>query len=194
MSLATEHMLLPARAPKTSPARERQLRPVEQPQRRRRPKLAFAIIALAGAAIIGIAQMALSIATTQDSFTVSELTQQNRELTWQAQAISESIAGVSSPQQLARTADAMGMVVGGSPNYLRLSDGALIGAGASAGWLSTVNPNGVGAVANALVVDTPPAAPAESGAEGVEPGTGTTPLVDPNVPPVAEGLPSPTTR
>jgi len=194
VSLATEQLLLPVRTPAISPERQRQLRPLDRPQQRRRPKLAYAIIALAGAAIIGIAQMGLSIATTQDSFTVSELTAQNRELTLQAQALSESIAGVSSPQQLAQTADAMGMVVGGSPSYLRLSDGALIGAGVSTGWSSSVNPNGAGAVANALIVDTPPAAAAQSGAEGVEPGVGTTATTDPDVPPIAEGLPSPTTR
>lgn len=189
MSLAAPQLRLPA-VPHTTPARERTLRPLDRPQPRRRPRLTYAIIALAGAALIGITQMALSIATTQDSFVVAELTQQNRELTWQAQAIEESIAGVSSPQVLASSADGLGMVVGGSPSYLRLSDGALVGVGAAAGWNSTVNPSGWSAVPNALVSDTPPAAAAAVPGDDVQPVVETQPAL----PPVAQGLPSPTTR
>ena len=48
MSLANEQLLLPAPSPRTAPARERILRPLEQPQVRRRPKLAYAMVALAG--------------------------------------------------------------------------------------------------------------------------------------------------
>lgn len=188
MSIATPQLRLPV-TPTPAPIRERTLRPLERPQPRRRPKLAFAIIALAGAALIGIAQMALSIATTQDSFVVAELTQQQRELTWQAQAIEESIAGASSPQVLASNADSLGMVVGGSPSYLRLSDGALIGMGTAAGWNSTVNPNGWSAVPNALVSDTPPVAEATAPTGDVQPV-----VEEPVLPPVAQGLPSPTTR
>ncbi|MDA4894192.1 hypothetical protein PFZ55_45780 [Streptomyces sp. MS2A] len=185
MSLAAEPLLLPGTE---EPGRERRLRPLERPASRRRPKLVYAIVALAGAGLIGIAQIALSIATTQDSFTVAQLTQQNKELTWQGQAAAEELAGLSSPQSLAAAAADLGLVVGGSANYIRLSDGALIGAGEGAGYASTVNPRGSGAVPNALVSDTPEETAGAPVSEGVEPVTETP---DTNVPPQAEGLPTP---
>ncbi|MDR6867802.1 hypothetical protein J2Y69_002410 [Microbacterium resistens] len=188
MSLAAEPLLLPTI---DEPSRRRRLQAVERPARRRRPKLAYAIMALAGAALIGAIQIGLSIATTQDSFVVAKLTQENRELTWQAQAASEEIAGLSSPQALAVSAANLGLVVGGSANYLRLSDGALIGAGGEASQASTVDPRGAGAVPNALVSDTPKASAGASAAQGVQPKAENIPVVDTNVPPPAEGLPTP---
>ena len=175
------------------PIRSRHLRAVERPSRHRRPRLAYAVVALAGAALIAAAQIALSIATTQDSFAVSQLTQQNKELTWQAQAAAQDLDGVSSPQALATQAAKMGLVVGGSTNYLRLSDGAVIGAAGPAAWASTVDPTKNG-VANALVRDTPVNASSAKPGTGVQPKTGTTPATQPVAPPTAEGLPTPTIR
>ncbi|MGN8027049.1 hypothetical protein [Microbacterium sp. 22242] len=187
MSLADPTLREPAL---DEPIRSRHLRAIERPSHRRRPRLAYAIVALAGAALIGGAQIALSIATTQDSFVVSQLNQQNKMLNWQAQAAAQELDGVSSPQALAAKASAMGLVVGGSTNYLRLSDGTVIGAAGPAAVASTVDPTKNGGVANALVHDTPPSpAPAKPGT-GVQPKTGTS-LV---APPTAEGLPTPTIR
>ncbi|MFB7842019.1 hypothetical protein [Microbacterium sp. NPDC056052] len=176
------------------PERSRHLRAVERPVRRRRPRLAYAIVALAGAALIAGAQIALTIATTQDSFEVAKLSQQNKQLTWQAQAAAQDLDGISSPQALAADAAKLGLVVGGSANYLRLSDGSVIGAAGPAAWASTVNPTGANAVPNALVHDTPPPAETKPGGAGVEPKTPETAPVQPEVPPTAEGLPTPTIR
>ena len=47
------------------------------------------------------------------------------------------------------------MVIDESPNYLRLSDGALLGAGDVSLGASSVDAIGRGAVPNALITDTP---------------------------------------
>ena len=91
-------------APLSAPARRadpaRRFRVVEQPSRRRRPKLIYGVVALAGALAIGTAQMALSILTTQSSYELSTLTQEARQLTWQKQILYDDVAGLSSPQYL----------------------------------------------------------------------------------------------
>lgn len=177
---------VPTHAPKRS---ERQLTTVTAPAPRRRPKLVYALIALGGAAAIGAAQIGLSLAITHDSFVLADLTSQQRELNLQSSALQDELAGISSPQLLATKAAQLGMVVAGSASYLRLSDSAVVGAGLGADGRSTVDPNGAGAVHNALLEDE--ALQAAAGAADAEvPGA-----TDPNLPPaITDGLPSPTTR
>lgn len=172
-----------------TPVREpqRRLQPVSRPAVRRKPKLAYALIALGGALAIGAAQVALSLAITQDSFTLAGLSSQQRELSLRTHALQEELTGLSSPQVLASSAAGLGMVVAGSPSYLRLSDGASFGTGAGADWTSTVNPDGAGAVSNALIVPPPPPVVTTD-----EPAT-EQPVQD--LPPaITDGLPSPTTH
>lgn len=173
-------------APRVTP--QRRLQPVAQPAARRRPKLVYALVAFLGAMVIGGVQVALSLAITQDSFALAGLTSQQRELDLRAEALQEELTGLSSPQVLAASASGLGMVVAGSPSYLRLSDGAVFGTGAGADWTSTVDPAGAGAVANSLIA--PPAAP-DATAEATE--TGGAPADDLPLS-IADGLPSPTTR
>ncbi|WP_258566829.1 hypothetical protein [Microbacterium sp. Se5.02b] len=79
------------------------------------------------------------------------------------------------------------MVVAGSPSYLRLSDGAVFGTGAGADWTSTVNPVGVGAVSNSLIVEPPPAETTTD--------EGATKQTTQELPPaITDGLPSPSTH
>ncbi|MBS1906048.1 MAG: hypothetical protein JST33_05645 [Actinobacteria bacterium] len=191
MSLAQDALLQPEF---DDPQRSRHLRAVERPGRRRRPRMAYALVALAGAALIGGAQIALTIATTQDSYLADKLSQQNRQLNWQAQAAAQDLDGVSSPQSLAAQAAKLGLVVGGSASYLRLSDGGVIGAQGSAPWASTVNPTAGNGVPNALVHDTPPTTAAHPGGAGVEPKQNDAAPAQPSAPPTAEGLPTPTIR
>lgn len=173
--------LAPSRTP------ERRLRPVAAPAPRRKPKLAYALAALGGALAIGAAQIALSLAITQDSFALSDLSSQQRELDLRTHALQEELTGLSSPQVLAGEAAELGMVVAGSPSYLRLSDGAVFGAGMGADGTSTVDPNGAGAVGNALVTAPPP--------EATVTEDGAVPPAAPDLPPaITDGLPSPTTR
>ncbi len=168
---------------------ERRLQPVTAPARRRKPKLAYALVALGGALAIGAAQVGLSLAITQDSFTLAGLTSQQRELDLRTDALKEELTGLSSPQVLAGNAADLGMVVAGAPSYLRLSDGAVFGAGAGAEGISTVDPHGPAAVGNVLVTEETPAAQ-----QTAEESTGGTPPATDLPPALTDGLPSPTTH
>jgi len=195
MSAATASALRPERAPSpSSPVPGRRLRAVEAPApRRKRPRLAYAIVALGGAIAIGAAQMVLSIGTTQGSYELSQLSQEKRELTWEKQALYDDVAGLSSPQYLAANAAALGMVINAAPTYLRLSDGAIIGTGDAAAPTSTVDAVGRSAVANALVAETPLITAPDATIQGAPVEAQLLP--DGTLPqPLTEGLPTPSTR
>ena len=113
----------------------------------------------------GAAQMIVSLASTQDAFALAKLNNQQHELSLQKQALGDDLVALNSPQALATRADAMGLVVAGAASYLRLSDGAVLGAGDAASWVSTVAPNGPTKVGNALLAP-PPAASTETPADG----------------------------
>jgi len=178
-------------------APSRRLSVVEEPSRRRRPRLVYGVVALVGALTIGAAQMALSIMTTQTSYELATLTQESRQLTWQKQILYDDVAGLSSPQYLAANASALGMVIDESPSYLRLSDGALLGAGQAALGTTSIDAIGRASVPNALITDTPlvtapdatiEGAPVETDVVVVDGGVANTP------PPLTDGLPTPTTH
>ncbi len=185
-----------ARAPRplpTSPERSprRRLEPVTSAPARRKPKLAYALVALAGAMAIGAVQIGLSLAITQDSFVLADLASQQRELDLQTSALQEDLTGLSSPQALATGAASLGMVVAGAPSYLRLSDGAIFGQSEGAQGTSTVDPGGAGAVSNALLHDIPVNASTEEEATGTDAPVGPTQELPPAI---TDGLPSPSTR
>ena len=164
------------------------------PRTRRRPRLAYAIVAVAGALTIAAVQIVLSIATIQGVYEESALRQEARELGWQQQSLADSVTGLNSPQYLAANAASLGMVINQSPTYLRLSDGAVLGSGEAAGWISTVDAIGRGLVANSLVVNTPlvtaPDATISGAPVEVVPEAANNGLPQP----LTDGLPTPTTR
>lgn len=173
------------------------LRVVDEPSRRRRPKLVYGIVALIGALTIGTAQMALSILTTQSSYELSTLSQEARELTWQKQILYDDVAGLSSPQYLAANASALGMVIDESPSYLRLSDGALLGAGQAAIGSTSVDAINRATVPNALITDTPLVTAPDATIEGAPVETEVAPAdggVANTPPPLTDGLPTPSTH
>lgn len=190
--------LQPRTAPQPQPARR--LRPLDAPTTRRRPRVAYAALAVGGALAIGVAQMAMSLASTQDAFTLANLNNRQHELTLHKRALNDEMVALSSPQALAAKADALGLVVAGSASYLRLSDGSVRGAGDGASWISTVAPNGATRVGNALLP--PQAAAVEESATGDADTADGTPAdgtpadpIQPALPPaISDGLPSPTTR
>ncbi|WP_423494007.1 hypothetical protein IM711_10670 [Microbacterium esteraromaticum] len=180
----------PQETPRSEP--RRRLRALVAPEPRRRPKVAYAALAVAGALAIGAAQVGISFATTQDAFVLAQLTSQQHDLDLQKQALHENIVGLSSPQSLASRADTLGLVVAGSASYLRVSDGTVLGSGDVADWTSTVNPNGSTSVGNALLLPPPPEAPPQDEAPADDATASDT---GPALPPtVTDGLPSPTTR
>lgn len=186
-----------APAPRRWDAPLRRLRVVDAPARRRRPKLVYGIVAVIGAISIGAAQMTLSIMTTQSSYELSALAGQQRDLTYQKQILYDDVAGLSSPQYLAANAASLGMVIDESPNYLRLSDGALLGAGDFSYGSSSVDAIGRGAVPNALITDTPLVTDPDATIQGAPVETTDVPVtggVANTPPPITDGLPTPSTH
>ena len=186
---------IPVVAPTRPEDPRRRLRAVEEPARRRRPRLLYGIVAVLGAFVIAGAQMSLSIMTTQGSYELSALAKEQRDLTYQKQILYDDVAGLSSPQYLAANASALGMVIDESPSYLRLSDGALLGAGEVSLGSSSVNAIGRGTVPNALITQTPLVTAPDATIEGapaetveVDGGVVNTP------PPITDGLPTPSTH
>lgn len=178
------------------------LRAVE-PAARRRPKLFYGVVAVAGAILIAGAQMVVSIMTTQTTYQLSSLTEQQRELTWQKQILSDQITGLSSPQYLAANATALGMVIDESPSYLRLSDAAVLGSGQASTGASSVDALGRGLVANHLVAQTPLVTDPQVSMQTPTPAPPETAPADPSgaeqpdaatPPPLTDGLPSPRTH
>jgi hypothetical protein len=64
----------------------------------------------------------------QDAFRLHALQVQSRVLADQEQALQREVEQLQSPQSLASRATAQGMVPGGPPAFLRLSDGKVLGA------------------------------------------------------------------
>lgn len=186
--------------PERAPSDPRRLRAVESAPRRR-PRRMFGVIAVAGAIAIALAQMTLSILTTQTGYEIASLTQQQRGLTYEQQILTDEVAGLNSPQYLAANAAALGMVINEAPSYLRLSDGAVIGAGQAAADGSTVDAIGRGSVQNALITDTPLVTAPDATIQGVPmaptttDGAATTGEAGSTTPPpITDGLPTPATR
>jgi hypothetical protein len=190
---------LPAQArPAVRPAIERtpRLRPAPEVAvgARGRPRLAYAVVALAAIGAIAIAQLLLSIAMTQGAYEMDEQLLRQAELRREEAKLTDDLDRLESPQYLAMNAEALGMVPNADPVYLRLSDGAVIGepqpaAGAAA--------SSAPLVPNALIDGVPPVTeqgPGETSTAGggapAAPAAGA-----PGAPPaLTGGLPTPATH
>ncbi|HYP74193.1 MAG TPA: hypothetical protein VEP72_08890 [Microbacterium sp.] len=191
---AIEPADLLAELPALPSRRDAPLHALERPLPRRRPRVLYGVIAVGGALLIGAAQMGLSILTTQSSYELSSLTSQQRGLDYQKQMLGDDVAGLGSPQYLAANAEALGMMVGQPPSYLRLSDSAIVGTGAGVAGASAVNALSKAAVGNALVAGVPlvsdPNASLGAGASVLDDA-----ILNTTTPPaIADGLPTPATH
>jgi hypothetical protein len=97
-------------------------------QRRARPRTLYAITAVSALLVIVVAQLLLSIGVSQGAYQLSSLQSKQTELQRSYQAASEDLNRLTSPQNLAANANALGMVSNSNPAYLRLSDGVVLGA------------------------------------------------------------------
>jgi len=169
-------------------------------QRRARPKIAFALSAVAGVAVIIVAQLLLSVGISQGAYEVSRLQASQTELTRTAESVTEDLVRVSSPQSLAANAEAIGMISNSNPVYLRLSDSAVLGAPSSA---TGSQAGAASLVPNALLTGVPLVTqPAQATGQGASvagaqanPASTTAPTTSTAaVPAQGAGLPTPTTR
>ncbi|HZK58760.1 MAG TPA: hypothetical protein VFC59_02685 [Cryobacterium sp.] len=123
----------PGFAPTARPDERRHFEIVSsRSQRRARPRIVYALTASAGMAAVVVAQLLLSVGISQGAYEISTLQASQVELGRTTQSVTEDLVRVSSPQSLAANAEALGMVTSSNPAYLRLSDGAVLGAPSSA--------------------------------------------------------------
>ncbi|WP_104196192.1 hypothetical protein [Cryobacterium sp. M15] len=174
------------REPYAAPARRGFRLVSAAPNRRTRPRIFYALTAVAGMAAIIVAQLLLSVGISQGAYEISSLQSSQSELGRTAASVSEDLVRVSSPQSLAANAEGLGMVSNSNPVYLRLSDGAVLGAPASA---SGSQAGAASLVPNSLLAGSTPlsALPEDTT------GTGET-LAITSAPVVPAGLAAPTTR
>ena len=185
----------PAPRRTSAPKPERRLRPAPDPGRRSKPRLAYAVIACGGVAVIVVAQLLLSIAVAQGAYEIDAYQVRQAELAREEQKLAEDLDRVESPQYLARNAEALGMVPNANPVYLRLSDGAVLGEPTAAtGGAAASAP----LVPNSLI-DSVPLVTEQAKEQTPSGGTaGEAPIVAADAPPVApppaDGLPTPATH
>lgn len=140
--------------PSRDQRRQGLLAPVAAPVgHKQRPKLLYAGIAVGALVLIVVAQLALSIGVSNGAYQLNSLQQQQKQLARDSQASSEAVDKLASPQNLAANADALGMVANGSPVYLRLSDGTVIGSPTAASGQPTAA--GDPLVPNSLITGVP---------------------------------------
>jgi hypothetical protein len=141
---------LPAPSPRSRDEQENPRRieiVTSRAQRRARPKLAYALVAVGGLTLIFLAQLLLSIALSNGAYQISSLLVEKRDLGRVEGSLSEQLELVGSTQNLAANAQMLGMVGTSAPAFLRLSDGAVIGSAVAAEAAST----DAGSIANSLL-------------------------------------------
>ena len=167
-----------ASAPRRKDAPRERLRVVEAPARRRRPRQLYGDRRGARGHHDRCGSDDAVDPHDPDDLRALVAGRRAADLTYQKQMLYDDVAGLSSPQYLAANAAALGMVIDESPNYLRLSDGALLGAGEASLGGSSVDAIGRGVVANALITDTPLVTDPDATIEGVPVETRRTPAVE----------------
>jgi len=168
-------------------------------RRQSRPRIFYALTAIAGVSAIIVAQLLLSVGISQGAYEISTLQSSQVELGRTTASVSEDLVRVQSPQSLAANAEALGMVSNSNPAYLRLSDGAVQGApssatGSQAGAASLV-PNAL--LGANIVLSQVPAGASGTGVAGALTGIAApvaVPRVVTSAPVIPAGLPAPTTH
>jgi hypothetical protein len=177
-------------------------------QRRARPRLAYALIAIGGLLGIFLAQLLLSIALSNGAYQISSLLGERRDLARVEGSLSEQLGVAGSTQNLASNAQKLGMVQGpSSAAYLGL-DGQVSGVAvaadgvtASSGLIANSLLGGAPLVADATVTEELPSNAAVSTDGAVVTETDTAEASAPavasateSVPSTAGALPSPVTH
>lgn len=91
------------------------------------PKVALVIMMVLGAALISFLGLLLSIATSQGVYQVSSLKAQKADLDLKSQILAQQVDSLSSNQNLANAAKAMGMVSNANPVFLDVASAKVYG-------------------------------------------------------------------
>ncbi|MCC8909486.1 hypothetical protein [Curtobacterium sp. GD1] len=121
--------VVPSRAPR--PTRQNRPELVEvtptKAQRRARPRIAYAVVAVAALGILLLAQLGISMVLSQGAYTLNSLSAEQTNLSRTQQSLSEELRVLDSPQNLARNAQALGMIANSTPVYLDPKTGRVYG-------------------------------------------------------------------
>jgi hypothetical protein len=195
-----------------APQPTRQLRAVSSAVgRRRRPKVFFATVTVISFFIIIVAQILLSISLQSGAYEIAGLQRDVKELGRTYQSATQDLNRMTSPQNVAQSAEVLGMVGNSNPVYLRLSDSLVTGAATATGAGGTLVAQG-SLVPNAMLAEAlaERQAAAKAAAEtaiqqartggagsqtgNVGPGSAPATLSPVVAVPSPQGLPSPATR
>jgi hypothetical protein len=208
MSMARPMMGARSIAVLPAPEPTRQLRVVSSAVgRRRRPKVFFATVTVISIFVIIVAQILLSISLQSGAYEIAGLQRDVRELGRTYQSATQDLNRMTSPQNVAQSAEVLGMVGNSNPVYLRLSDSLVTGAATATGAGGTLVAQG-NLVPNAMLAQAlaerqaaaeAAAQQARTGVAGsqtgnVGPGSASAPLSPVVAVPSPQGLPSPATR
>ncbi|MCS6582183.1 hypothetical protein [Curtobacterium citreum] len=123
----------PAVVPSRAPRPDRQHRPelVEvtptAAQRRARPRIGYAVVAVAALGTLLLAQLGISMVLSQGAYTLNSLSAEQTNLSRTQQSLSEQLRVLDSPQNLARNAQSLGMIANSTPVYLDPKTGRVYG-------------------------------------------------------------------
>ncbi len=187
-------MRRPAETPAPQPRRHLEIAP-SRAQRRARPRLAHAVVTIAGIGVILLVQLLLSIVLADGAYQISALQTDQLELLREEQALSEQLELLGSTQNLTANAEALGMVASGNPMFLNAGTGGVVGDGSKAVKLPD-NLVGNALLDGSTVIDPAALAAAQaaedaSGDTGLHAVEGGTPAT---TSPTPGTLPSPTTH
>lgn len=125
MSAATARAVRSAPRPASAPAGYLRLVAARRSNAARAPFVAV-VVGILGLGLLGL--LLLNTVLAQDAFRLHALQVQGHRLADQEQGLQREVEQLQSPQSLAAHASALGMVQGGPPAFLRLSDGKVLGA------------------------------------------------------------------
>ena len=102
--------------------------------RRSSAPLAPFVAVVTGLLVLGLAALlGLNTLLAQDAFRIHDLRQANARLGEREQALGRELAALESPATLAERAESLGMLPSSTPLFLRLPDGAVLGAAPEGG-------------------------------------------------------------
>jgi len=160
----------------------------------------FASVTVLTIFIIIVAQILLSISLQSGAYEIAGLQRDVKNLGRTYQSATQDLSEVTSPQNVAHKAEALGMVGNTNPVYLRLSDTGVTGL-ASAATAGETIVSGGNLVPNAMLDETIAAEQRAvlAGTSGTQPGnvasgSAPAPLAPVVAVPSPQGMPSPTTH
>jgi hypothetical protein len=133
-NLAIARPMRPSAVPAPQPRRHLEIAP-SRAQRRARPRLAHAVVTIAGIGVILLVQLLLSFLLADGAYQISSLQTEQRDLLREEQALNEHLELLASTQSLTAYAEALGMVASGNPVFLDVATGGVSGSGSTAGAL-----------------------------------------------------------